>query len=92
MNEHIEDQNEDDGAGLPIVRLDELGENTIIDEANLAKLFGKCRKSIKRSVTRGELPPPMRFFGKRTWLSGQLSAHIRERLAAIKDKAQLVRK
>lgn len=92
MNENIEDQNEDDDTGLPIVRLDELGENTIIDEANLAKLFGKCRKSIKRSVARGELPQPIRLFGKHTWLAGQLAAHIKARMAAMKEKAGITRK
>lgn len=79
--------------GLPLVRLDEIGENTIIDEANLAKLFGRCRKSVKRSVARGELPMPVRLFGQDAWLAGQLAAHMKARLeSAARDRMRLVRK
>jgi predicted DNA-binding transcriptional regulator AlpA len=92
MSEQLEEQNSENNAGLPLVRLDDLGENTIIDEANLAKLFGKCRASIKRSVARGELPRPVRLFGQDTWLAGLVAAHIRARLAAMKEKAGITRK
>ena len=80
-------------SGLPLVRLGDLGPDTIIDEANLAALFGKCRESIKRSVRRGELPASVKMFGQPTWTAGVLAQHIRARLErAAKDAERLKRK
>ena len=78
---------------LPVVRLDELGLNTIIDETEVARIFGRCRKSVKRSVNRGELPPPVKTFKQDTWLVGSIVAHMRARMdSAAKDKARLARR
>ena len=94
-NDDARDVNEksegaEESTGLPIARLDALGMNTIIDETEVAKLFGRCRKSIKRSVARGELPPPVRTFGQDTWLVACIAEHMKERLAAAaRDTARL---
>ena len=80
-------------SGLPLVRLGDLGPDTIIDEANLAALFGKCRMSIKRAVQRGELPTPARMLGQPTWTVKAILDHIEKRLErAAKDAERLKRK
>jgi predicted DNA-binding transcriptional regulator AlpA len=101
MNERPETVTDQNGASndaedstcVPLVCLDEIGANTIIDEAHLAQFFGRCRKSIKRSVSRGELPTPVRMFGQDTWLAGSIAAHMKARMeSAARDRARLARK
>lgn len=75
---------------LPLVRLGDLGADTVIDEAGLARMFGKCRTSIKRAVARGELPAPVKMFGQCCWTADALAAHIRARMEkAQKDALRL---
>jgi len=86
------DTGADEATGLPLARLDALGMNTIIDESEVARLFGRCRKSVKRSVARGELPPPVRTFGQDTWLVACIAEHMRARLAAATRDAERLRR
>ena len=74
--------------GLPLVKLGDLGPDTLIDEAHLAALFGKCRMSVKRSVQRGELPEPVRMFGQPTWTAGAILDHVSKRLDAAQREAE----
>ncbi|MFC1706981.1 hypothetical protein ACFL59_09205 [Planctomycetota bacterium] len=62
----------------------ELSDEDIVDEEGLARIFDKCRKSIKRAVGRGELPAPFRFGGQPTWRVGS----IREHFAKAEAKAE----
>ncbi len=68
--------------------LAELPPDTVIYMAGLMKIFGRCDKSIKRAVRRGELPPPVRTFGQPTWTAGVLLDHLKARLEAAKRDAQ----
>jgi predicted DNA-binding transcriptional regulator AlpA len=81
------------GGPLPLARLGDLGEDTIIDEAHLAALFGRCRASVKRFVERGELPQPTKLGGQNIWTARALIQHIEKRLAAeARDAERLARK
>lgn len=67
--------------------LGDLPAGAIVTEANLAQMFGRCGETIKRAVERGELPPPVKLFGKPVWTVGVLLEHIEGLLRdAMKDR------
>ena len=57
-----------------------LPAGAIVTEAGLAQIFHRCRESIKRSVSRGELPAPARMFGSSCWTAGAIIKHFEKRL------------
>ena len=59
------------------IRLAQLGADTVVSEAELAKVVGRHRVSIRRAVERGELPAPFRAFGKPSWVVQSLLDHFR---------------
>ncbi len=72
-----------------IVReLGDLPDKALVTERALADMFCRCPTSIKRAVERGELPPPVRIFGKSFWTAGALIDHVEARLAEAKRKAE----
>lgn len=73
-----------------IRKLGDLPPDAVISEDGLAKLFGRCRKSIKRAARRRELPPSVRMFGESVWTVEALRSHMNKRLeAADKDAKRL---
>ena len=79
------------GKGTPtgIVKgLGELSPGAILEEDAVAQMFGRCATSVKRAVDRGELPPPVRMFGKPCWTAGAILEHIVARLRAAKREAE----
>jgi len=67
-----------------------LPPGTIIDEEALARMFHRHSVSVKRAVERGELPAPMRLFGKPCWTVAAILNHLTKRLDAAqreRDKA-----
>jgi len=72
-----------------IVRiLGELPRGTIVGEEALARMSGRQRVSVKRAVERGELPPPVRMFGKPCWTVGAIVAHVEARLERARRDAE----
>lgn len=57
-----------------------LPENALIPEKALAKIFSCSTTTIKRAVERGELPQPVRMFGKPSWTAGGILRHVNARL------------
>ena len=91
MNEEPEAMTEtvEVGSSGGIVReLGELPPGAIVEEDALAKMFGRHAVSVKRAVERGELPPPVRMFGKPCWTAGAILAHIEARLEDAKREAE----
>jgi hypothetical protein len=75
-----------------IAALAEMPGETLIDEAGLARIFGRCSKSVKRAVARAELPRPVRLFGKSTWTARAVLDHLNQRLEAAKRDAERLEK
>jgi hypothetical protein len=68
--------------------LGQMEPETIIREQGLAEMLGCHPITIKRSVTRGELPPPVRMNGKPCWTARSIVEHIEERLRKAKREAE----
>lgn len=68
--------------------LGELPPGAILEEEAVARMFGRHAVSVKRAVERGELPPPVRMFGKPCWTAGAILSHIEARLEAAKREAE----
>lgn len=68
--------------------LAELPSGAIVDEKALAEMFGHHPATVKRAVQRGELPEPVRMFGKPCWTAGAILTHIESRLTAAGQEAQ----
>ena len=66
-------------AGRTISSLACLPEKTLLDETALASALCLSKRTIRRMVSRNELPPPFRFAGKSNWMSGKVLAHIEAR-------------
>jgi len=71
-----------------VVALGELPPGAIVDESALAEIFRRHPVSIKRAVERGEIPPPVRLFGKPVWTAGVILTHLEARLMAAKQEAE----
>lgn len=69
-----------------------LSDDAVIFEPELAKAFGKCRMTIKRSVERGELPGPFRMMGKNAWTVRMIRAHFGKLEAAARTEAARVQR
>ena len=70
--------------------LAELPDTTIVSEEALCRIFARSTDSIKRAVQRGELPPPVRLFGKPSWTVRVLVRFIEKRLEqAALDAAEV---
>ena len=91
MKEHpkavIQVANNESPAGI-VKDLGDLPPGTILEEAAMARIFRRCATSIKRAVERGELPPPVRMFGKPCWTAGAILTHMEARLEAAKREAE----
>lgn len=65
--------------GRTITALATLPERTLLDESALSTALNLSKRTVRRMVSRHELPPPFRFGGKSTWLTGKVLAHIEAR-------------
>jgi len=77
-----------EGSGGIVRELGELPPGAIVEEEALARMFGRHSVSVKRAVERGELPPPVRMFGKPCWTVGAILAHVEARLEDTKREAE----
>lgn len=60
--------------------LGNLPPTELINVVGLAKILGRCKKSIERAIRRGELPPPIKMMGRHTWSVQQLNDHFQKRI------------
>ena len=79
---------EEQAPGGIVKTFGELPPGAILEEEAVARIFGRHSVSVKRAVERGELPPPVRLFGKPTWTAGAILAHLDARLEAAKREAE----
>ena len=76
-----------------IEEFEKRGRNTLITEKGMAEIFERCERTIQRAVARGELPPPVRMFGKNTWTAGAVIDHVKTRLEeSAKEQERLEHK
>jgi len=70
-----------------------LQPKSLIFEEGMSRLFGRHAASIKRAVERGELPQPIRMFGKNAWTVEAVTGHISARLGeAAKERERFGQK
>ena len=62
--------------GVLIDALATLHEGTLLDQKRLAAILSVEPRTIRRMVTRFELPPPVSFAGRSVWLSDRILAHL----------------
>ena len=51
-------------------------------------LFGICDETVHNAVKRGELPPPVKLFGRNTWSVESIQQHLAQRLEAARVQAE----
>ena len=56
--------------------LAELPERTVLDETRLAHLLHVTPRTVRRMVSRFELPPPVPLGGKSVWMAGRVLDYI----------------
>jgi len=90
MSEAMNTQNKAtaESNGLLIEELARLPVGTILDERTLAGMFACHPATIKRAVQRGELPAPIRMFGRPVWTAGRILEHVAGRLEAAQKDAE----
>jgi predicted DNA-binding transcriptional regulator AlpA len=73
--------------------LAKLPDKALVTETALAALLHMGKRTIRRMVSRHELPPPVRFAGHSTWLAGGILEHFQARAErAARDAERLQRK
>src|SRR5262245_3327215 len=65
--------------GVLITALAELPERALLDERALASALGVTKRTVRRMVSRFELPPPVSFAGRSTWQAGRVLAWFEAR-------------
>jgi len=78
----------EDRAGLCIDELARWPAGTLLDEQRLADVFDCHTATVKRAVKRGELPAPVRMFGRPCWTAGAIIRHVEARLEAAQQEAE----
>ena len=56
--------------------LAKLPVRAIVDQSRLAKMLQVTPRTIRRMVSRRELPPPIRVARRSTWLAGNILKHF----------------
>lgn len=72
--------------------LGDLPEGAIVNEQAMARIFGKCRMSVKRAVSKNQLPRPVKMFDSLVWTAGAVLKHLEGRLAAEQKDAEKLRR
>ena len=62
--------------GLLIDALAALPDKAILDETRLATVFGVTCRTVRRMVSRYELPPPVQLAGRSCWIVERILRHI----------------
>ena len=62
--------------GLLVEGLALMPERAILDEAKLAGILHVTPRTIRRMVSRHELPPSIPLAGRSVWFAGRVLAHI----------------
>ena len=79
------------GQGI-CAELGALPQGALITERGLAGLLGRAKRSVRRAVGRGELPPPVRILGELRWTVGTILRHIEKRLENAAQEAERERR
>ena len=82
-----------DEAGARGVLIDSLAilpERAILDQARLADLIGVTTRTVRRMVSRFELPPPTRLMGRSVWFAGRVLAHIEKAVERAERAAEQI--
>lgn len=73
--------------GVVIRALADLPERTLLDEAALARAMNISKRTVRRMVSRYELPPPVRFSGRSMWQVGRVLSWFEERADRVARNA-----
>jgi len=71
-------------AGI-VLRFENIADSTVIDSTALSEFLGVTKRTIRRMVSRHELPPPFPLAGRSSWFAGKVLAHFK----AVADKAEM---
>ena len=75
-------------AGRVITGLIAMHESTLLDEAALAAAMQCSKRTLRRMVGRGELPPSIRLAGRSCWHAGRVLAWLAARAEAAEREAE----
>lgn len=64
-----------------------LPEKTLVDESSLAAALKVTSRTVRRMVSRLELPPPVQLGGRSVWMVGRVLEHIESALEDAKQEA-----
>ncbi len=62
--------------GLLVDELARLPEKSMLDQARLANVLRVKPRTIRRMVSRHELPPAIKLAGRSIWFAGRVVSHI----------------
>jgi len=65
-----------------------LPTSAMLTETALADALGVNKRTIRRMVQRGELPPGVPFAGRKTWLAGKVLSHFELRAERAAREAE----
>jgi len=86
----MEEASRSDSSDVAVASLALMPKESILNERALAAALRVTPRTIRRMVTRAELPPGIRFGGKTIWLAGKVLEHISTNLERAAKEAERV--
>ena len=78
---------------MSIPTMSEVAPEAVLSLAEMCRILGRSRWALSRAVERGELPPPVRFLGRRAWVAGAVVRHLQQRQdEAMRQQATMARR
>lgn len=88
---HHDNSSSNDSGGIGtrlIVALAQLPPQALVSEGALAEALSVTKRTIRRMVRRGELPPPIAFAGRSTWMVCRILKHFEARATRAEQEAE----
>jgi len=60
----------------------------LLTTQDLETMFSICDETVSNAVKRGELPPPVKLFGRNIWSVEAIQQHLAQRLEAARVQAE----
>ena len=88
------DVNEKTGLLIEVLAL--LPEKAMLDESKLAESLRVTTRTVRRMVSRFELPPPIPLGGRSVWMAGRILQHFEDAMEragqrAVKEQQRIAR-
>ena len=74
--------------GFVVTELSELPSPSLLDESALAKILRVTPRTVRRMVTRYEIPPGVKLGNRKVWIADDVLAYLRQRAQRVAEDSR----